>query len=197
VKKKSPLYQSGRGIPQSRIPPDQINQALSQSLAKDLVNVAPYVDANITSTYDARPINAIDFYRIDQVTSGANFTSSLFFTVPFGRVAILKNVGWYAPSLATANVYGVYDTIKARADILIDGIFDNQYQNILYPIADNLPVYVIAAAEQIIELRVTNTVGDAGFVAELSMYGQLLLASGSATNYEPGTKYPMPVKKVI
>lgn len=196
MKKRSPHYREAFNLGQSRTPADLLSQQRALDSSVSLANKAPVNVSSVVSSYDARPINALDFEKFFIFPLGTAPNFSAQFIVPDGKVAVLKNVSWHlAGEGYILDAFGLLSAVSFRVDILVDGIFDNQYQNLTFPIADNLPVYVIANSGQLVELRITFPLGQINS-AEIHLYGQLLLASGRATNYEPGTQYAVPVKAV-
>jgi hypothetical protein len=210
MKKKSPIYTAGRGLVQSRIPADQVNQQLSQKQSVDLTNLSPSVDSCVISTYETRPINALDFsvFSTFIITNTEPFKVS--YTVPDGRIALIKNFSSDAfrrSELASGfvSIYGFYENAAIAANnIVLPGYtftVDDQpvtgFANIVLGLKIiNHPVHIVATAGQIISLTMKNV--SAGFTeGTLSFTGQTLLATGRPSNYEQGTLYPLPVRKVL
>lgn len=168
----------------------------------------------VMTTYDARPFNAVDFVTqtgthpddTGQTDEGPFVTSSTFYTVPPGRVAILRN--WHAlivpengenydggnPVFRTSGASNFLVSIS----LLVDGVFQLGMSGIRTWAAAFGDVfsdcYVVAAEGQTIECRLSSVTGQSAWAQGLvSLYGQLLLAQGMQPEFEPGTYATIPV----
>lgn len=161
----------------------------------------PYV----LSSFDARPINCIDF--LDTFSAGEVvgdvFTGS--YIVPPGRVAIFRNLSLRvymsvlgrdavtgAPVAAlTMNIFvsaGVVDQVNnIRVD---DAICTPTFSAPLV-----MPLYFLAPPEAVLTLQITNATAAMDITTCAPMLsGNLLLAEGVNPTSEPGTHAPLPVR---
>ena len=175
-------------------------------------NVEPYV----LSSFDARPINAIDFIASTGSNAADTFgagiaLASTFYTVPPGRVAIVRD--WDVvcnPQAASGGA--VLDgngssRFFARLSFFINGIVQDQMSSV---VLGSLPfgsvfnqTYLVANENDVIEMRLSglsqanplNLDATTTFFQVLSTFhGNLLLSKGLQANTEPGAKVSLPVR---
>lgn len=214
------VYPEQENIPSQRVP-DRIPYAPSlgdlqrSSELQPPHPAAPPPPGNqyVVSTYDARPINAVDF----QTQSGTNaddtgfdpdagpyFTSSIFYDVPEGRVAVVRDFhilmvpqqgepagetpcGILCPNGAS--------NFRITFTMFVNGVAQEGMSNIVswgIPFGDVFgECYFLAGPNDRIEFRVTGNAagpGSAWFQALLSLHGNLLKQQGNEIQYEPGSQ---------
>lgn len=158
------------------------------------------------STFDARPINAVDF--VDTFTA-ADLTADLFtgtYTVPAGRTAIFRRLSLRAymsdAALARSAVTGA-PLAALTMSFLIDGNAVDQVNNIRVDDAVctptfqsplEIPLYFLAPALSVVTLSIANATGGIDFAAVCPVItGNLLLSEGVNPTSEPGTQNWLPV----
>lgn len=164
----------------------------------DNSDLTPLLPVKVTSTFETRPINAQDFFR-----SGGSIafstttlvddteTATFSFTVPNGRVAILRQFGWqFDPIYVDSTITSMTTFISADNQRVAnyDSILDLQY------IEDRIPAHFIFPEKTVITITSIrlSTVSLAAraltatptYLAQL--YGNLLLGRGLPTNFEIG-----------
>lgn len=213
MKKKSPIYPEGQRLGQSRIPADQLNQQNSANQAVSLVNVAPPTDRSVVSVFDTLPINATTFDATNRVVFNSlsvlgAVDAEVRFVVPPNRVAILRFISFHIAGSETQftsiDRFGIrmpYDGGSPRCVITLDNVVQisvgspaNDRPNLLE--VKRLPVYLVASEGQTIAAAFLSPVVTEA-IADVTISGVLLLATGAAINYEPGTLYPLPVKQIV
>jgi len=170
----------------------------------------------VVSTYDARPINAVDFNTYtgtnpnDTGFSGAGqITASTFYTVQPGRVAVLRD--WHLLVVPTEgepigettpiiNPSSGASNFRAVLSFLVDGQFQEGQSGLVLwslPFGDVFGnAYVIAQEGQTIEMRLTGSgAGSNWSQALMAMHGNLLQAKGYQPQFAPGTDVSLPVVK--
>ena len=151
----------------------------------------------VTSTYDARPVNARDFLFTGSITSfmfGCTQvnTAELLFTVPNGYVAVIKGFKYeWDPVLALASD-GVI-----TATLISDNVNVLNYTAIQVPqiINDFIPAYALCNPGKQVGLELTHPQpvnpsgsGQDAATAYIEIYGNLLLAQGYPVQYEPANR---------
>lgn len=186
-------FESGK-----QLPPD-INYQLTASVAAQNAELGTLPqNTRVTTTFDARPINARDFSKSSVETMSTTVTdvitpASLTFQIPKGYIGILRGFSWsfndnlpYGISATPPNNFEfqaaiyVEDTVQEDFDDLGNlGIFLNEYQ----------PTYILANELKNLELRLT-PITDTGTASSaevtLKIYGNLLLRKGIPLPFEPG-----------
>ncbi len=193
---KGVQFESGK-----QLPPDIAYQNSTQEEIDNsgIVGSIPQTTF-ITSTFDARPINARDFSVSGKRTMSTTVLdvitpASLEIIVPNGYVGILRGFKWrftdnfpFGSGGGSPNDFDfaaavyVSGTVQPNFDDLDElGVFLNDYQ----------PCYILADSLQTIELRLT-PIADSGSATSarpiLAMYGNLLLRKGLPLQYEPGSR---------
>ena len=190
MKKRSPIYREGTGLVHSKIPSDQIAQQSVTGKISQLENLSPTEKSAVTSIYEARPINAIDFV-IRRSNNGLNNTPFQFnFTVPFGVICVIKHFSFsiYRQGIENIDIYGQEVINPARFSILVNNIAQPNYNMTdLGHFVDKQECYILANSNDIVSGRFEDSVsgsmtGNAYFI----FYGQYLLASGRPLAVEPG-----------
>lgn len=181
-------------------------------------------DGYVISTYDARPINAYDWKTESGTdardtgftplggTSGpagnSYVAASVFFTVPQGYQAILKN--WHAivvPRNGQSAVAGSpifapngESNVRLTYSILVDGNFQPGYSSIVTWGAAFGDIfgecYVLANSGQTIEFRLLgedDALDTSFYQALISLYGQLLLSNTEQLSSAAATRAIIPV----
>lgn len=170
----------------------------------------------VVSTYDARPVNAVDFHTEtgtdprdtgwDSNNGSAIFdTSSTFYTVQPGFIGVLKN--WHLlivpyqgndfdpanPVIAPNGASNFQITIS----ILVNGTFQNGMTAITSWAAAFGDLfsecYVLANEGDTIEFRIDAPGASRWSQALVALYGQLLVSEGMQLQFQPATKAIIPV----
>lgn len=189
---------------ESAIPPEGPvgleQQAEDQALAGPAqASGAPEVARATSSTYDSRPLGSREFIfrpaavQANIVPEGLTVWNSPEFTVPQGRVAVVRMIGYTIDPLPGMN--GI------RADhfqfsVLRNGDFVPDHASIvLAPWMDDVATYVMANEGDRLAMRLTYVAGSgAGPVTFVSFLagGQLLLATGEPFEQLVGSPPPSP-----
>lgn len=172
----------------------------------------PPTDAIIFSGFDARPIAGEDFLsqglmtfsNSDQDPTTTNALGAFFnFSVPNGYRAILRTFRYeFEPAIAQEDINDILATLATGGPAYINGINPgNGGSNVQgftrMPlgslVVDPLPCYVISDSKQNITLilewveNILTIINSSGCVIMASLYGNLLIDTGVATNFQPGT----------
>lgn len=181
----------------------------------------------VISTYDARPINAVDFNTYTGANKGgaANpdigfdgqggpyFTSSTFYLVQPGRVAVLRewqlllvpNEGEPIPEGGPVIAANGTSNFRVTISFLVDGTFQEGMSGLTTwntAFGDLFgECYILAQPGQTIEMRVTGgtqifPTGSNWLQALMSMHGNLLLSRGQQVEFEPGTDATLPTHEM-
>lgn len=178
----------------------------------------------VVSTFDARPLNAVDFIThsgsdlggadnpdVGQVPDPDGYeTSSIFYLVPPGFVAVLRD--WHIRMQPlTGDPIGEGQPVitedgdsnfPCRIQILVNGNVQNGQTFLTYGLAFGDvfgECYVIAPSGAVIELRVTAAGADqanfpvAWTQALIALHGNLLFDKGYQQEFMPGTDAVLPV----
>lgn len=194
---KGVQYQPGQ-----QLPPDMAYQNEANAGLGTAVLGGPALGTYVTTTYDARPINARDFFtsainnaETDGSTAG-EIPADFSFTVPQGYVAVLRGVAWdfSIPSLADEGSPSPDYNYTFTVRLQVDGIAVPNYDDIAgfgAFLNDLVPCYVLANEGQTITLSVRITSDNALTIGvNQKLYGNLLLSRGLPTNFEPGSLTP-------
>lgn len=175
----------------------------------------PAVNFLVQSTYDARPINGNDWrfedvVALDPAGDPPVTSASVTFTVPPGRIAVLRRISWvtnqlalFAPISATDN--GDPDAMAFTSIVFVrltvSGSIQRTYEKIFRQQSDE-DVYVIAAENEKIILTVEENPDFSGTTPNqygpnftFYMYGNLLDTRGREKQYEPANEYQGDVLK--
>lgn len=207
------LLEERGGIPRSR--PDGYDNrrraapgdiAYQQSV-QALVRGAPIGSSSqktlVTTTFDARPINARDFVVSEKVeftaqNPGVLIPADLTFQVPDGYIAILRGFKWSfrAQTISDMLINGNEQRLLFTPSVLVDNATQPNYDDIgeIGIWMNNLfPCYILANSLQIITLRLQPAIGPDGNDTnitdkiKMTMQGNLLLAKALPLQYEPGS----------
>lgn len=172
----------------------------------------------VISTFDARPVNAVDF----QTRSGSNnddvgfepyadldvFTilAECNYDVQPGRVGVLKSFHILVVPGQGEELDGGFpiftdngsSNFRITYDVLVDGVAQEGFSGVVSWDAAFGDIfadcYIIAQEGQRITVRVQGSENNSGFFQCLiTMNGNLLQARGLSPNFEPATKDPVPV----
>ena len=218
MKKRSPRYKEWAGVFQPRLPADQRSQQTAANAAVGLINQSPLIESTVIANFDARPINAHDFYA-----SGGTFVyapievggaAGAFFnyTVGEGYRAILRGYRYtISPIVIPVNGF-ITNTITGKLYLGDPTTLDLQPNAIAVPDYNNLqhgqsvttyqPCYVLAESGSTISLVLifsgtyAAAMGDAGNSIQIEFYGNILLNTGRPLTFEPGLSTPVPVKDI-
>ncbi len=146
---------------------------------------------DVTSTYDARPVNARDFletFQLEFVLNGCalSHTEEAFYDIPNGFVAVTRGFRYFTDPIIISPVpdNGITFTLIA------DSIAVPNYTEVLMPYDEPnfVPCYALTNPTKRIGIRITypNTGGQQGTVnMTVQLYGNLLLSRGLPVQYEP------------
>ena len=149
---------------------------------------------DITTTFDALPINAQQFQFSDLVFPDLDpgfdppvLRGTVTFTVPTGVNGILRGIRWQADQVI--NEFGFDVTLLVRGSV------HRTYEAMLLgqSMADFFPVYALAGPEQTFTLQFDSiaNAGPAGYgplQIRAFMTGQLILDTGKELQYEPANE---------
>lgn len=185
----------------------------------------PAPEAYVVSTYDARPIMAVDFNTqsggsaqdtgftpgggTDGPGGNAYIAASHFYTVPVGYQAVVRNfqiltVPAFGQSALAGNpVFGPNGESNFRLTyaILVNGTFQTGVSGVVSwagAFGDIFgDVYVLANSGDTIEFRVLcqDDAESAFFQALISMQGQLLLSKSGQLEFAPASSAVLPVRE--
>lgn len=165
-----------------------------------------YDESKVISTYDARPINAIDFVLSLTNTLNLSLGRRCTFTVPPGIVAILKWFSFFIVSPSTLNAtisvlgFEVAPPSSINLSITLNGVPQPNYSNLMLgSYVKRLPCYIIAPENSVINFDFIDPDTFDGSIMNvlLRVYGQHLISSGRPANFEPGNTPPKPPIKQI
>ena len=149
----------------------------------------------VTTTFDARPINARDFVvsELVEFDSGEfGNPADLTFTVPNGYVGILRGFKWSFRAQAIRDMIALGANVNFENFILVDGTIQPNYDDIGDIgewMNDLFPCYILADSNQSITLRLKPAGDIPAFTGKIkmTMHGNLLLAKSLPLQYEPGS----------
>ncbi|MES9855931.1 MAG: hypothetical protein ABW166_04915 [Sedimenticola sp.] len=143
---------------------------------------------DVTSTFDARPVNGRDFLETFSLSFEAGegpVTDSNTFTVPDGYIGIVRGFRYFV-----SNVVDVLGETFLVSLIANSTIVTN-YDNMALPQIINAPIpcYAISNYLKNIGLKITHPSSRSGaggdVLIRVEMYGNLLLSRGIPSQYEP------------
>lgn len=147
---------------------------------------------DVTSTFDARPVNGRDFletFSFSFLVDGdadISDTETLLFNVPDGYVGIIRGFRYHLSRFLNL------EDRSMTVSVLADGVVLNNYDNMLLEqiVNDFIPVYGISTGLKDIGIRITHPAPiellDAETVGcRVELYGNLLLSRGIPSQYEP------------
>ena len=197
--------------PSLPLPYDVERQNITFDEARRAPDGLPPVDFLVQSVFDARPINGNDFYDLQVIGINPNDdppinSQSFSFTVPDGRLAILRRIEWTTTHLLAipdinpndgddiTNISPVFFTwdISTAVQPTYEKIF--QQEGIL-------DVYGIAFEKEKITIKVTSNPSFSGDITNyqpnffVKLYGNLINTQGREKQYEPANKYENGVLK--
>ena len=166
----------------------------------------PTTDFLIQTTFDARPINGNDWQFFDVLALDPNgdfgspiLTATLSFTVPDGRVGIIRSFEWESTQvLALPGNPEPGDTAEDFSPVFVSlavsGFVQRTYERIFQQEGER-ETYAIAFEKETIDVTITinpNYLGSTagyqpGFFVE--MYGNLLDTRGREKQNEPANEY--------
>lgn len=190
-----------------------------QNVALVDTNLAPFglpaVNFLVQTTYDARPINGNDFRFENVLAIGPGEdppvdSASVTFTVPPGRIAVLRRVVWIAHTIApfspistTENGPEAINTTSiVFARLQVAGTIQRTYERMFRQEGDET-VYVIAAENEQIIFSIFSNPDYSGTTPNqydganwsVYFYGNLLDTRGREKQYEPANEYQGDVLK--
>ncbi len=143
---------------------------------------------DVTSTFDARPVNGRDFLETFtlsfNINSGSGETLSGGFIVPDGYIGLVRGF-----RLFVSNMLNTEERLLI-VSLISDGVIVNNYDNIALPRILNsvIPCYGISNALKQIGLKIAHprsTSGSETVLIDVELYGNLLLSRGIPAQYEP------------
>lgn len=168
----------------------------------------PAVDYLIQTTFDARPINGNDWTFLNVMALDVNgdigtpvLSQTLSFTVPDGRVGIIRNFSWTTTQLLAAAAspepadLGMIELFEpVFVTLAVNGFVQRTYERIFSQEGER-DCYAIAFEKETIDISVTfnsdfsgSTLGwQPGYF--IQMNGNLLDTRGREKQYEPANQY--------
>lgn len=166
----------------------------------------PTTDFLIQTTFDARPINGNDWQFFEVLALDPNGdvgpvvnTLTLRFTVPDGRVGIIRHLKWESTQILAIPQNPepgdpTEDFSPVFVSLAVSGFVQRTYERIFQQESER-EVYAIAFEKETIDVTITinaafngSLVGyQPGFFVE--MYGNLLDTRGREKQYEPANEY--------
>lgn len=150
---------------------------------------------DVTSVYDARPVNGRDFLSTIRSTftyPGEIFgpdTNEILFQVPDGYTGVLRGFKYTAFPIIVPDA-GATPVVT----VIADGVNLVNYTDLILPLSftDFVPVYGLSNALKTIGLRITypdpvdsSVLPDDDIIVTVTLYGNLLLSRGLPIQYEP------------
>ena len=153
-------------------------------------------ESKVTTVYDARPINAIDFTRPFSSTTPLDTTPFNFsFTVPPGITAIIRHFSfsYFGQGIESIDQFGQELGLGLGSaaslfsfSLSVDGIWQPNYSNLtMGQFVFKEPCYILAGENSVVSARF-NSGGLVTGNVYLILYGQYLISSGKSLNHEPG-----------
>lgn len=179
--------------------------AESQSLPSGL----PSSDFVVQTTFDARPINGVDFQiqraiAIEPLDDPPVASGTNFFEVPRGRVAIIRRIQFQASEIIAQepldssfnnDPFNVELTQPLFVGITVAGVVPFGYDAIFRQAWDE-PTYLILGPGERLELFVSQSFAYSGTLPAgyaptvfFNIYGNLLQTRGRERAYEPANQY--------
>ena len=168
----------------------------------------PTTDFLIQTTFDARPINGNDWQFFNVLALDINgdvgapvLTQTLRFTVPDGRVGIIRRFNWESNQILAlpgqpepADIGMIELFVPVFVTLAVSGFVQRTYERIFQQ-EGTRDCYAIAFEKETIDISVTfnsafggSTIGyQPAFFIE--MYGNLLDTRGREKQYEPANEY--------
>ncbi|MES9858991.1 MAG: hypothetical protein ABW166_20675 [Sedimenticola sp.] len=143
---------------------------------------------DVTSTFDARPVNARDFletFLITIVPGEGPTTESNSFTVPDGYIGVVRGFRYFV-----SNVVDVFGE-PFLVSLIANSTIVSNYDNMALPQILNAPIpcYAISNYLKNIGLKINHPPVRGGLDRDVEirveMYGNLLLSRGIPSQYEP------------
>lgn len=149
-------------------------------------------NVEVISTFDTRPINAIDFYFASSTSVEPTGTAQFLFTVPSGYVAVLRGFKY-----ALQTIFTPFNRSWVTCTVNINGSAVQNYNALQLGqvVNDLVPIHAIAKEGDIIEIAVTILAailppGTITIDVAAEMHGNLLLSRGLPSNFEIGNIKP-------
>ncbi len=173
------------------VPPYDVRQQHNVLDAESQIGSIPRA-FEVTSTYDARPVNARDFLVSFELTFNLDACFSSYieedtFQVPNGYVGVLRGFK-----------YAFNPPAQIDTDILVTIISDdvslNDYTQVPLPqvVNDFIPVYGISNPLKFIGIRIEHPPQSSSLdlttICKIQIHGNLLLSRGIPSQYEPANK---------
>ena len=147
---------------------------------------------DVTSTFDARPVNGRDFLETFYITflvdgdAGISDTETVLFNIPDGYVGIIRGFRYYLSRYL--NIEGRSMTVSVISDSVVLANYDKMLLEQI--VNDFIPVYGISTALKNVGLTITHPepmeiVEDEFVECRIELYGNLLLSRGIPSQYEP------------
>lgn len=208
-----PLYEQGQPIPpmgfDRNTPPDIDYQQDVRRQVDQFGQLGTQPQKTfVTSTFDARPINGVDFLVKEKVRvafqnpngAAVDIPGEVAFEVPPNYIGILKGFAWsFEVPILPKDDNDNFELVIDNVSVLINNTRQNFYDNLQAygtHVPDLLPCYFIAETGQEIKLRVQLGNKAGGNVTNttlydqdmtITLYGNLLLSRGLPAQFEPGS----------
>lgn len=206
---RNPRYQPGQYVPGQTVPPDiayqgRVGKAVEQFGEFGTVEQSTYVQ----STFDARPINGVDFLTKQKVRiafqnpngAAVDVPGEVSFIVPQGYVGILRGFAWsFNVPIFPRDDNDSFEMGIVSISVLVNNVAQNFYNDLDAfgaNVANFLPTYIIAETGNEIKVRINlGNLNPAGITnttlydedMTITLYGNLLLSRGLPAQFEPGS----------
>ena len=178
----------------SYAPPDMLIQTGILDAAQDVPLGTPAIDVEVTSTYKARKVNAVDFLKtlegtLNFLTASSNEVMNVGFIVPDNKVCVLAGFKY------SINPYNNdIDDDEITANLTVDGVPDAFYRemHLGQHLNDYQECYILAPPGSRVALTMSTSyvspIPPGSYTATIGVkfYGQMLVSKGLPTNFEPG-----------
>lgn len=193
--------------PGSDVPPDIVKQSEINKQISGLPQGSPGYDVSVQSVFDTRPINATDF-----IASSNGFVDAcsvadilLSYTIPEGRVAIIRGIRWMfalnaGAGIVIANVPPEQSPVSVLNQILLkingvvpDSLINNNISAFQGIGMEWQTFHTVAGPGQVITAHVKNVepqCNGGSVVCHVEIRGNLILTSGLPYPFEVGTRPP-------
>ena len=187
-----------------QLPPSVIHSVprdvILQNVAFAGAQAAPELEEenpfDVTTTFDALPINAQQFYfsalvdpQLEPFGNGAAILQgTVTFTVPIGVNGILRGIRWQASQIINEEAFNVTLIVQGSVHRTFEAMELGQ------AFTEYFPVYALARPGQTFTLQfdIALNTGPVGYSPPIRawMIGQLILDTGRELQYEPANEKP-------
>ena len=180
------------------VPGDIAEQARIARALPGVVGLSPGYNIDVQSVFDTRPVNATDFHVSTNGFVAADLANTLLlsYTVPNGKIALIRGIRWQFTMSAPNSISGIPDdsAVSGRQKAIILQINGNTPADL---IDNNIPafqgvgsnwqdIFIVVGPSQLIE--VVSAIGDTSVFGHAEIRGTLLLSRGLPYPFEIGSK---------